>query len=338
MAGFGIDLGTANTVVCQQRRGVVLDEPSVMVVRTGEVRARRVRPLLVGQPARDLLGRCPVGLSAVRPLHDGVIVDLEAARAFVVGIMASLATPAWQRLRPRAVIGVPAGATSLERRALLEVADEAGIRHAELVPEPIAGAVGCGLDPLEPRAHMVIDIGGGTSEITAFCYGGVLSHRSSRIAGDEMTMTLYRYLRAEHRLLVGELTAELLKCRVDEGDGLSTVVQGVDAASGRPRLITLEAGEVVDALRPTVDAIITALAGALDDLPPQAADDILTDGVYLFGGSSQLRGFDKLLEAAFDFPVRVAERPLTCVAEGAVRCLADPDIVRAYEGTFVEVA
>jgi rod shape-determining protein MreB and related proteins len=338
MAGFGIDLGTANTVVCHQRRGVVLDEPSVMLVRTSEARSRRVRPLLVGHEARDLMGRCPMGLAAVRPLHDGVIVDLEAARAFVVGVLGRIAAPSWARVRPRAVIGVPAGATALERRALLEVAHEAGIRKPELIPEPIAGAVGCGLDPLEPRAHMVVDIGGGTSEITAFCYGGVLSHRSSRIAGDEMTLALHRYLRSEHQLLIGELTVEALKCRVDADEGLSSVVQGIDLATGRPQLLTLESGEIFDALRPTADSIIAALGGALDDLPPQAADDILTDGVTVFGGSSLLRGFDKLLEAAFAFPVRMADRPLTCVAEGAARCLSDPNVVLAYEGTFVEAA
>lgn len=338
MTGFGIDLGTANTVVCHRRRGVVLDEPSLMAVRTSAAAARRVRPVLIGKQARDLLGRYPADLTAVRPLHDGVIVDLESARAYVVGILARMKVPPWQRVRPRAVLGMPAGATALERRALLEVANEAGLHHVELVPEPIAGAVGCGLDPLEPRAHMVLDIGGGTSEITAFCYGGVLSHRSSRVAGDEMTLALYRYLRDEHQLLVGELAAEELKCRVDDDDGLSSVVQGVDAATGRPRLITLEAGEVLDALQPTADAIITALAGALDDLPPQAADDILADGLTLFGGASLLRGFDKLIESAFDFPVRLAERPLTCVAEGAARCLVAPDIVAAYEDTFVEVA
>lgn len=338
MSGFGIDLGTANTVVCHQRRGVVLDEPSVMVVRTSQARARRMRPLLVGQEARDLVGRCPVGLTTVRPLQDGVIVDLEAARAFVVGLIGKVAAPGWQRVHPRAVIGVPAGATALERRALLEVASESGLRKAELVPEPIAGAVGCGLDPLEPRAHMVLDIGGGTSEITAFCYGGVLSHRSSRIAGDEMTLNLYQYLRSEHQLVVGELTAEALKCRVDADEGLSSVVQGIDLATGRPRLVTMESEEVLEALRPTADAIIAALAGALDDLPPQAADDILTDGVTIFGGSSMLRGFDKMVEAAFAFPVRMAERPLTCVAEGAARCLKDRDVVRAYEGAFVEAS
>lgn len=338
MTGFGIDLGTANTVVCHPRHGVVLDEPSVMVVRTSELRSRKIRPLLLGEEARDLMGRCPVSLTAVRPLHDGVIVDLEAARAFMVGVMDRLAVPPWERVRPRAVVGVPAGATALERRALLEVADEAGIRKTELVPEPIAGAVGCGLDPLEPRAHMVLDIGGGTSEVTAFCYGGVLTHRTSRMAGDEMTLALYRYLRSEHQLLVGELTAEALKCTVDAEEGLSTVVQGIDLGTGRPRLLTLESEEVLDALRPTADAVLSALAGALDDLPPQAADDILLDGLTVFGGSSLLRGFDKLVESAFAFPVRMAERPLTCVAEGAARCLRDPAVLRAYEDSFLDAA
>ena len=337
MTGFGIDLGTANTVVCHQRRGVVLDEPSVMVVRVSEARARRVRPVLLGHEARDLMGRCPVGLTAMRPLHDGVIVDLEAARAFVVGLLGKLALPAWRRIRPRAVIGCPPG----QRPWSGEPSSRWPTR-----PDPYAGADprtdrrGCGVraGPLEPRAHMVLDIGGGTSEITAFCYGGVLSHRSSRIAGDEMTLALYRYLRAEHRLLVGELTAEALKCRVDTDQGLSSVVQGIDLATGRPRLLTLESEEVLEALRPTADAIIAALAGALDDLPPQAADDILTDGVTVFGGSSLLRGFDKLVESELAFPVRMAERPLTCVAEGAARCLADPDVVRAYETAFLDAA
>jgi rod shape-determining protein MreB len=151
-----------------------------------------------------------------------------------------------------------------------------------------------------------------------------------------MTLALHRYLRSEHQMLVGELTVDALKCRVDLDEGLSSVVHGIDLATGRPRLLTLEADEVLEALRPTADAIIAALAGALDDLPPQSADDILTDGILVFGGSTMLRGFAKLVEAAFAFPVRMAERPLTCVAEGAARCLSDPDVVRAYEGTFID--
>jgi rod shape-determining protein MreB len=337
MGGFGIDLGTANTVVCHSRRGIVLEEPSVMVVRSNS-HGKRVTPLLAGQEARALIGRCPLGLATVRPLHDGVIVDLEAARAFMVAILSRMTERPWQRIRPRAIIGVPAGATALERRALLEAADEAGIRRARLVPEPIAGALGCGINPLEPRAHIVVDVGGGTSEVTGFCFGGILTHRSCRVAGDEMTLALYQYLRAQHQLIVGELTAEIVKCQVASEENPSLVAQGLDAATGRPRLVTLGVGEVVDALRPTVDTIISTLVNCLEDLPPQAVNDILEEGVWAFGGGTLLRGFDKLLEDAFAFPVRLAERPLTCVAEGAAACFIHSEVLEAFDGDVTVAA
>ena len=340
MSGFGIDLGTSNTVVCHRRLGIVLDQPSVMVVRTESHsnHGRRVTPLMVGHDARALIGRCPVGLAAVRPLHDGVIIDLESARAFIVAILSRITAHPWQRFRPRAVIGVPAGATALERRAVLEAAEEAGIRRTQLVPEPIAGALGCGINPLEPRAHMVVDVGGGTSEVTGFCYGGILTHRSCRVAGDEMTLALYQYLRTEHQLVVGELTAESVKCEVGSVERTSLVAQGLDTVTGRPRLATLDVAEIVEALRPTVDAIIGTLAQCLEDLPPEAANDVLEEGVWAFGGGSLLRGFDTLLEDAFGFPVRLAERPLTCVAEGASGCLAHPEVLDAFDGELVVVA
>ncbi|HZC69994.1 MAG TPA: rod shape-determining protein [Jatrophihabitans sp.] len=337
MNGYGIDLGTANTVVCHQQRGVVLDEPSVMVVRTDQ-RGRRVMPVMVGDAARSLMGRCPVGLTTVRPLRDGVITDLESARGYIVGVLSRITDHAWQRIRPRAVIGVPAGATALERRALVEAAEEAGIRRVRLLPEPIAGALGCGIDPLEARAHMVVDLGGGTSEVTAFCYGGVLTHRSCRVAGDEMTLALFQYLRSEHQLIVGELTAELVKCQAGVDPNTSLVAQGMDAATGRPRLVTLGIAEVVDALRPTVDTILATLVNCLEDLPPQAGNDILENGVVAFGGGSLLRGFDKLLEDSFAFPVRLADRPLTCVAEGAAASLSRKDILNAFDGELVQPA
>ena len=289
MSGYGIDLGTANTVVCHQQRGTVLDEPSVMVIRTDQ-RGRRVMPIMLGNGARSLMGRCPVGLTTVRPLRDGVIVDLESARGYIVGVLSRITEHPWQRIRPRAVIGVPAGATALERRALVEAAEEAGIRRVRLLPEPIAGALGCGIDPLEARAHMVVDLGGGTSEVTAFCYGGVLAHRSCRVAGDEMTLALFQYLRSEHQLIVGELTAEMVKCQAGADPNTSLVAQGMDAATGRPRLVTLGISEVIDALRPTVDTILATLVNCLEDLPPQAANDILENGVVAFGGGSLLRG------------------------------------------------
>jgi rod shape-determining protein MreB len=340
MSGFGIDLGTSNTVVCHRRLGIVLDEPSVMVVRTENHtnHGRRVTPLMVGHDARALIGRCPVGLAAMRPLHDGVVIDLESARAFIVAILSRITAHPWQRLWPRAVVGVPAGATALERRALLEAAEEAGIRRTHLVPEPIAGALGCGINPLEPRAHMVVDVGGGTSEVTGFCYGGILAHRSCRVAGDEMTLALYQYLRSEHQLVVGELTAESVKCEAGSAERTSLVAQGLDTVTGRPRLATLGVAEVVEALRPTVDAIIATLAQCLEDLPPQAVNDILEEGVWAFGGGSLLRGFGTLLEDAFGFPVRLADRPLTCVAEGAAVCLSHPEVLDAFNGELVAIA
>jgi rod shape-determining protein MreB and related proteins len=335
MSGVGIDLGTANTVVYHPKRGVVIDEPSVMVLRS-PIAGKHVRPLLVGTHARALTGRCPSGLLTLRPLQDGVIVDLELARAYLAELRRVHGNRSGA-LRPRAVIGVPAGATPLEKRALVETADEAGLRRVRLVAEPIAGALGCGVNPLEPRAHMVVDVGGGTSEVTAFCFGGILTHRSCRVAGDEMTLALYQYLRSEHQLIVGELTAESIKCELAVEDKLSLIAQGLDAATGRPRLVTLGISEVVDALRPTVDTIIAALANSLEDLPPQAVNDILDDGIWAFGGGVLLRGFDKLLEDSFGFAVRVADNPLTCVAAGAAACLNHPEVLDAFDGQLADV-
>jgi rod shape-determining protein MreB len=330
VSGLGIDLGTANTVVYHPRHGVIVDEPSVMVLRHPPL-GKRIRPLMVGKEARALTGRCPAGLLTLRPLQDGVIVDLELARAYL-GALPTVGRRGLALLHHRAVIGVPAGATALEKRALVEAADEAGLRRVRLVAEPIAGALGCGINPLEPRAHMVVDVGGGTAEVTAFCYGGILTHRSSRVAGDEMTLALYHYLRNEHQLLVGELTAESVKCQLAVEENFSLIAQGLDAATGRPRLVTLGVGEVLNALRPTADTIIATLANALEDLPPQAVNDILEEGVWAFGGGVLLRGFDKLLEDSFGFSVRLADEPLTCVAAGAAACLNHPEVLEAFDG------
>jgi len=328
LSGFGIDLGTANTVVCHPRRGIVLNEPSVMVLHANG--DGQPRPVFVGQPAKDLIGRTARGMVTVRPLQDGVITDLQTARTFIVAILRKVARRPWERIRPTAVIGVPAGATALERRALVEAAEEAGFGRVSLLPEPIAGALGSGLDPLLPRAQMVVDVGGGTAEVTAFCYGGLLTSRSSRIAGDEMTGVVFQYLRQAHQLLVGELAAEQLKMKLSNGHAGPLLIHGRDIASDRPRELTLVADEVSEALRPTVDGIIQALAVCLEDLSAQAVDDIMQDGVLAFGGGSLLRGFAQRLEEAFGFKVRVAEHPLTCVARGAAAGLLRPAVVKAY--------
>jgi rod shape-determining protein MreB and related proteins len=330
MGGLGIDLGTANTVVAQPQHGVVFDEPSVMLTRTEDP----YRAVLVGHEARELVGRTPVGFETVRPLRDGVIVDLDLARAFIVAIVGKARRPNWwSRFGRRAVISVPAGATALERRALLEVAHEAGLKKVGLLPEPVAGALGAGVNPVEPRAHLVVDVGGGTAEITCFCFGGVLTHRSCRIAGDELTQALYQYLRVEHQLIVGELTAEDIKVRLDADGEPPLIVEGRDASTGRARLVTLKTDEVMDALRPTTQEIINTLTSCLEELPAQAVGDVMSEGVLAIGGGSMLRGFTDVLEEAFGFPVKRADSPLTCVAEGAAACLVQPDVLAAYDAS-----
>ena len=290
---------------------------------------RRERILAIGREASDLLGRAPSSYVPVRPLSDGVVTDLETARLYLRAVLKRSgrrvgATPV------RAVIGVPAGSTPLEHRALVEAAEEAGIRPVTALDEAVAGAVGCGVDPLERRVHMVVDVGGGTAEAVAFCFGGVLAHRSSKLAGDEMTISVSRYLREQHQLFVGELAAEDLKIRAASEENGPLVVQGRDAASGRPRLATVQAAEVTEAVRPITDEILRTLAACLDDLSPQALADVLAEGVLVFGGSSQVLGFPQQLERSLGLPVKLAEEPLTCVADGAARALRNRPLLTAY--------
>src|SRR3954447_2459148 len=290
---LGIDLGTANTVVAHARRGILYDEPTVMLMRHG--RSRRERLLAVGREASDLLGRAPSGFTAGRPLNDGVVTDLETARTYLRSVLQKAGRRGYSP-SVRAAIGVPAGSTALEHRALLEAGEEAGIRPVTALDESIAGAVGCGIDPLERRVHMAVDVGGGTAETAAFCFGGVLAHRTSKLAGDEMTLAIGRYIREQHQLHIGELEAEALKIRAgSEVDG-PLVVQGRDAATGRPRLATVPAAGLVDAMRPITEEIVRTLAACLDDLAPQAIADVMAEGVLVFGGSSQVQGFAQDLE------------------------------------------
>jgi len=327
---LGIDLGTANTVVGSLRRGIVYDEPTVMLLRSG--RTRRERVLAVGHEAADLVDRAPIGFSAVRPLNDGVVTDLETARTYLRSVLHKAGRRGWG-LNVRAVIGVPVGSTALEHRALLEAAEEAGIRPVTALDESVAGAVGCGLDPLERRVHMVVDVGGGTAETAAFCFGGVLAHRTSKLAGDEMTLAVARYIREQHQLHIGEHEAEDVKIRSgSELDG-PLVVQGRDAATGRPRLATVQAAEVLDAVQPVIDDIVRTLTACLDDLAPQAIADVMAEGVLLFGGAAQVQGFAQELERGLGLPVKLAEEPLTCVAEGAARALRNRRLLSAYGRT-----
>jgi rod shape-determining protein MreB len=324
---LGIDLGTANTVVSDLRRGIVFDEPSVMLLHGGG--GRREKVLAVGQEAADLLGRAPAGYVPVRPLQGGAVTDLETARLFLRSVLRKAGRPGWA-LPLRAVVGVPVGSTALEHRALVEAAEEAGIRPVTALDQSIAGAVGCGIDPLARRVHMVVDVGAGTAEASAFCFGGILARRSSKLAGDDMTLAVARHLREQHQLHVGELEAEGLKIRSSGGENGALVVQGRDGLTGRPRLATVQAAEIADAVRSVTEEIVRTLAACLDDLPPQALADVLAEGVLVFGGSSQVPGLAQELERSLGLPVKFAEEPMTCVAEGAARALRNRPLLAAY--------
>lgn len=328
MSDLGIDLGTANTVVYDVAQAIVYDEPSVLLRRRRG--GRRGVLVTIGREAAELLGRVPAGMEATRPLQDGVITDLDTARSYLRAVVRRAVSNPVHRMHGRVAIGVPSGATELERRALLAAADEAGMHRATAIDEPIAGALGCGIDPMDRRAHMVVDVGGGTAEATAFCYGGVLTSRSCRVAGDEMTVALFRHLREHHQLVVGERTSEEIKIRIRIETEPSLAVPGLDAGTGHARLVTIPVAEIAEVIRPITEEIIQTLAAALHDLPPDAASDILADGVTAFGGASLTRQFDQRLEEALGFPVKMADNPLTCVAEGAALSLHAPGVLDAF--------
>ncbi|HZU15002.1 MAG TPA: rod shape-determining protein [Candidatus Dormibacteraeota bacterium] len=323
---FGIDLGSTTTVVCRPEHGLVLQEPALMLVRAED---HRSEPLLVGADAERLQGRVGNGVTVIRPFREGAVADLPAARAYLTSVLRRITPRPWDRMRPRATLSVPTGATALERRALLEVAEEAGFGRVILFPGPVAGAVGCGLDPMEPRVRLVIDVGGGRSEAVAFCYGDVLTSRSNRIAGEEMTLALRRHLRQQHHLSVDELTAERAKRMATAPNG-PVVLEGRDLESGRPRLVTMSAQEVEEVLSPVCTEIAEAMAECLEELPPLAVIDVLQDGVLVLGGGALVPALAEAVTAAFTASARVAERPLTCVAEGAAACTRRPDLRRAY--------
>jgi rod shape-determining protein MreB and related proteins len=323
---LGIDLGTANTVVSDVRRGIVFDEPSLMLLRQNGARRPQIQAL--GRDAADLLGRAPSRFAPVRPLHDGVVTDLETARLYLKAVLARAGRRPWTPVR--AVIGVPADSTALETRALLEAAQDANIRPVTALDDSVAGAVGCGVDPLERRVHMVVDVGGGTAEAVAFCFGGVLAHRITKVGGDEMTVAVTRYLREQHQLHVSELEAERVKVSSAAQENGALVVHGRDGGSGRARLVTVQAAEIGVAVRPVVDEVVRALTACLDDLPPQGLADVLAEGVLVFGGASLVHGFTEQLETELGLPVKLAEEPMTCVADGAARALRNRPLLRAY--------
>ena len=311
----GIDLGTANTLVYLRGKGIVINEPSVVAInkKTGQVVA-------VGSHAKDMIGRTPEHLIAVRPLVDGVVSDFEATEEMLSYLMNRAQGVSKKSLGPRAVIGVPSGITNVETRAVRDAAMNAGARAVFIVEEPMAAALGIRLPVREAVGSMIVDIGGGTTDIAIVSLGGIVRSRNLRIAGDKLNQDIIGYVRAEFKLLIGEKTAEQAKIAIGSlvasPSPLEALVRGRDLITGLPREIVLTDNDVREAISSSIDSLIEAVRGVLETTPPEILSDIGRSGIHLVGGGALIRGLDVLLAEWTKVPVHVADEPLTAVARG----------------------
>lgn len=324
-ADMAIDLGTANTVVYVKGRGIVLNEPSVVAI--ADVKGRR-QVLAVGDEAKQMLGRTPGPIQAIRPLRDGVIADFEVAEEMIKHFIKK-ANNRHSFVAPLVIICVPSGSTAVERRAIQEAALSAGARNVFLIEEPMAAAIGAGLPVTEPTGSMVVDVGGGTTEVAVLSLGGIVFARSVRVGGDKMDEAIISYIRRHHNLLVGEGSAERVKkaigsaCPPEEGEGPMMEIKGRDLMNGVPREIMFSQRQIAESLSEPVGQIIEAVKVALEHTAPELAADIVDKGIVLTGGGALLHNLDTVLRNATKLPVLIADDPLTCVAMGTGRALED---------------
>ena len=323
---LAIDLGTANTCVFAPGRGVVLNEPSVVAFNTTQNRIEAV-----GHQAREMIGRTPQHLVAVRPLRDGVIADFDAAERMLSDfIRRAHRRGVW--MRPRVVVGVPAEITQVERRAVKDSTLRARAREVYLVDEPLAAAIGAGLPITEPVGNMIVDIGGGTTDIAVLSLAGIVYRRSVRVGGDEMDEAIIDHMKRAHGLLIGERTAEQIKIHIGSAapidPPLTVDVRGRHISEGLPKRVTVTDGEIRDALRGTVDVIVGAVKDALERIPPELSADIYDRGVVLTGGGALLRNLDQRLREDTELPVQLAEDPLSSVVMGAGRMLSNLPLLK----------
>jgi rod shape-determining protein MreB len=329
LTGFGsrdmaVDLGTANTLVYVRGRGIVLSEPSVVAIdtRSGEVHA-------VGVEAKRMLGRTPGSIQAIRPLKDGVIADFDVTEQMLRHFIQKVHQHRFAH--PRVVVCVPSGVTGVERRAVEEATLSAGARQAYLIEEPMAAAIGAGLPIAEPAGNMIVDIGGGTSEVAVISLGGIVVSQSLRVGGDEMDDAIINHVKKEYKLLIGQQTAEEIKLEIGSAHPLREEIQaevrGRDLLTGLPKTVILSSDEVRHALDEPVGQIIDAIKQTLDKTPPELAADIMDRGLMLAGGGSLLGGLDERLRQETHMPVHVAESPLTCVAVGSGRSLEEFEVI-----------
>jgi rod shape-determining protein MreB len=319
---IGIDLGTANTLVHVRGRGIVISEPSVVAkdARSGSV-------LAIGAEAKRMVGRTPASIVAVRPLKDGVISDFDITEQMLRYFIQKVHDRALLVPRPRVIIGIPSGVTEVEKRAVQDAAISAGARWARLIEEPMAAAIGAGLPVNEPSGSMIVDIGGGTTEVAVTSLGGIVVSRSVRIGGDEMDQDIVAYARREFNLLMGERTAEDIKIAIGSAypldEEVSTQFRGRDLLTGLPRSIEVTSAQVREALEPSVQQIVDAVMDTIEETPPELVADIMDQGIYLAGGGALLRGLDTRIAEATQMVVHLAEEPLTCVARGTGRVLEE---------------
>jgi len=317
---MAVDLGTANTLVYVRGRGIVLSEPSVVAIdqRSGEVHA-------VGVEAKRMLGRTPGTITAIRPLKDGVIADFDVTEQMLRHFIHKANGNRFAH--PRVIVCVPSGVTGVEKRAVEEATLSAGARQAYLIEEPMAAAIGAGLPVSEPTGNMVVDIGGGTTEVAVISLGGIVVSQSIRVGGDEMDEAITNHLRKEYKLLIGQQTAEEVKLEIGSAwplpEEVQAEVRGRDMLSGLPKTVVIGSEDVRRALDEPVSQILDAIRGTLDKTPPELAADIMDRGIVLAGGGALLSGLDQKLRGDTHMPVHVAESPLTCVAVGSGRSLEE---------------
>jgi rod shape-determining protein MreB len=324
-ADMAIDLGTANTLVYVKGKGVVLNEPSVVALV--EHKGRK-QVLAVGEDAKMMLGRTPGNIHAIRPLRDGVIADFEVAEEMIKHFIRKVHNRR-SYVSPMCIVCVPSGSTAVERRAIQESAESAGARRVFLIEEPMAAAIGAGLPVTEPTGSMVVDIGGGTTEVAVLSLGGIVYSKSVRVGGDKMDEAVIAYIRRNHNLLIGESTAERVKetigsaCAPDDGDGRMLEIKGRDLMNGVPKELVISEREIAESLAEPVGAIIDAVKVALEHTAPELAADIVDKGIVLTGGGALLANMDFVLRHATGLPVTVADDPLSCVALGTGRVLEE---------------
>ena len=324
-ADMAIDLGTANTLIYVKGRGIVLNEPSVVAISH---KGGRKQVVAVGEEAKQMVGRTPGNIEAIRPLRDGVIADFEVAEEMIKHFIRRV-HPRRGFASPRVIICVPSGSTAVEQRAIQESAERAGARRVFLVPEPMAAAIGAGLPVTEPTGSMVVDIGGGTTEVALISLFGIVYAKSIRVGGNKMDEAIINYIRRNHSLLVGEATAENVKikigtaCLPEDGHGEVMEIKGRDLMNGVPKEIVVSQRQIAESLAEPVTAIIEAVKVALEHTAPELSADIVDKGIVLTGGGSLLGNLDFVLRHATGLPVSLADEPLTCVARGTGRCLEE---------------